>query len=197
MKRFLVIVVAMVLCTSAAFAQNKGDKYIGGYAGINLQSTFISSGKYNNISQKTYITSYGIKFEYAEFIANHVKLGVNLGYANTSNTYTYTVTIDGAYYIPICEKLYYTPGIELGAVFAQKNGTVITSGMNVEVNIYARGIGVTANIFTLEFKPTEHFGISASLVSLDYIWLTYTGNSSNTINFNFGINPTVGFKYYF
>lgn len=184
MKRFLVIAVALMLCTSAAFAQNKGDRYVGGYAGINLQSTFTESVKTRSIS-------YDFKFEYAEFIANHVKLGVNFGYANANSTHAYTITIDGAYYIPLCEKLYYTPGVEFGTVFGQKNMG------DVFYDINARGIGVRANIFTLEFKPTKHFGISTSIVSLDYIWLTYRDYSSNTLNFNFGINPTVGFKYYF
>lgn len=180
MKKFLVIAVALMLCTSAAFAQNKGDKYIGGYIGVNHQNVSIDSASAND-------TSFGFHLEYGEFIANRVLLGANVGYAYDSETNAYTVTIGGAYYVPLCEKLYYTPGIGFGAAF----------GTSASISEVASGFGVSASLFSLEFKPTQHFSISASIVSLDYIWLTYGGYAINTLNFNFGLNPTVGFKYYF
>ena len=180
MKKLLVIVVAMVLCSSAAFAQQKGDKYIGGTVGVNLQSINIESESATDFS-------FGFSLEYAEFLANRFKMGVGLGYAKTSGVHVLDMGVDVAYYVPLCEKLYYAPGLGIAAVY----------GLADSVSGTGMGVGFSVTLFNLEFKPKDNFSISVNLASLDYVWLNYAGYSIDALNFYFGLNPTVGFNYYF
>ena len=57
----------------------------------------------------------------------------------------------------------------------------------------AAGIGVGLQLFTMEFRPTKHFGLTANLVSLNFVAL----EGSAAFNFDLGANPTVGVRYYF
>jgi hypothetical protein len=56
------------------------------------------------------------------------------------------------------------------------------------------GLGVGLHLFSMEFRPTKHFGFTANLASVNFVALTSAGSS---INFDLGLNPTVGIKYYF
>ncbi len=178
MKKFLVILVAMTLCSSAAFAQNKGDKYIGGYTGVAIQSVGIEG-------ENATAAGFAIEPEFGYFVANRLKIGASVGYSISSGTHTFTLCPTIAYYIPLCDGLYYTPGLEVGLVIGSSEGFTMP------------GVGLAAHLFTLEFRPTEHFGFSANLVSLDMAVLTKSGITASAVDFNLCVNPTVGFKYYF
>ena len=178
MKNFLVIVVAMVLCTSAAFAQNKGDKYIGGYAGVQFQSVSLEGDSVTD-------AGFQIQPEFGYFVADRLKIGASVGYGITSGVHALTLAPNISYYAPLCKGLYYTPGIELGLAVGFTEGYAVP------------GFGFSAHLLTLEFRPTKHFGFSANLFSLTYIGLTSDGLLLNTVSFNVGLNPSVGFKYYF
>ena len=58
----------------------------------------------------------------------------------------------------------------------------------------AAGVGVGLQLFSMEFRPTKHFGFTANLASLNFVALASAGSA---LTFNLGVNPTVGFKYYF
>ena len=178
MKKFLVIVVAMVLCSTAAFAQQKGDKYIGGSAGVVVQSLGIDG-------ESAAAAGFGIQPEFGYFVADRLKVGASLGYGIDSGIHTFTFMPNISYYARLCDGLYYTPGIELGLALGASDGYVLP------------GFGLAAHLFTLEFRPTEHFGFSANLLSLNFVALTSGGATASMVNFNLGMNPTVGFKYYF
>ena len=178
MKKFLVIVVAMVLCSSAAFAQQKGDKYIGGSAGVVIQSIGIDG-------DSAVAAGFGIQPEFGYFVADKLKLGVSLGYGIDSGMHTFTLMPNISYYARLCDGLYYTPGLELGFAMGASEGFVVP------------GFGLSAHLFTLEFRPSEHFGFSANLLSLNFVALTSGGATVSVVDFNLGMSPTVGFKYYF
>ena len=178
MKKFLVIAVALMLCTSAAFAQNKGDKYIGGYAGVALQSTSIEG-------ESSAAAAFAIQPEFGYFVADRLKIGASIGYGLESGINILTVAPNLSYYARLCDGLYYTPGVELGLVVGFAQGYTMP------------GFGVSANLGTLEFRPTEHFGFSANLFSLSVVAMSIDGFTSSAVNVNFGVNPSVGFKYYF
>ena len=55
------------------------------------------------------------------------------------------------------------------------------------------GVGVGLQLFSMEFRPTKHFGFTANLVSLNFVGM----EGSAAINFDLGVNPTVGLRYYF
>lgn len=178
MKKFLVIAVALMLCTSAAFAQNKGDKYIGGYAGVALQTMTIDGESATG-------ASFAIQPEFGYFVADRLKIGASIGYAIESGTNALTITPNISYYARLCDGLYYTPGVELGLVVGFAEGYTMP------------GFGVSANLGTLEFRPTEHFGFSANLFSLTFVVMSMEDIAGSTVNVNLGVTPSVGFKYYF
>lgn len=179
MKRSLLLVVALCLLSSwGVSAQKRGDMYIGGSAGLAVSAQFVDGISAAGVGVE-------IAPEFGYFVNDHLKLGANLGYAYQSEINILTLGPDLTYYIPLCEGLYYTPGVTCQFAMA------IVDGMGL------LGVGAGLNLFALEFRPTKHFGFSASVVSLTYVGLFKSYASLNTVSFGLGVSPSVGFKYYF
>lgn len=178
MKKLLIILVALLCCSATTFAQNKGDKYLGGYAGMVFQGAGIDG-------ETATVASLAIQPEFGYFVADRLKIGVSLGYGISASTHSLTVCPNISYYLPLCDGLYYAPGIEFGFALAAEDGITLP------------GVGFAAHFFTLEFRPSEHFGFSANLLSLNVVSLSKWGVTASVANFNIGVNPTIGFKYYF
>jgi hypothetical protein len=178
MKKLLVVLVAMLCCSATTFAQNKGDMYFGGYAGVSIQAAGAEG-------DSAVGAAFGIQPEFGYFVANRLKIGASLGYGISAGTHTFTLTPNISYYLPLCDGLYYTPGLEFGFALGAEDGFSMP------------GIGLAAHFFTLEFRPSEHFGFSANLLSLNFVSLTKYGITANVASFDIGVNPTIGFKYYF
>ena len=170
MKRFIIAAAALILGCGAVSAQNKGDMYIGGMTGIAIQAGDGGVG-----------AGFMIQPEFGGFVADKCRLGVSIGYAISGGVHSLTACPNFAYYVRLCDKVYYTPGIEAGFAMAISGGAY-------------PGLGVGLQMFSLEFRPTKHFGFTANLVSLNFVALAHAGS---TINFDLGINPTFGVKYYF
>ena len=169
MKRFFIVVVAILLGCSVVSAQQKGDKYFGGMAGIAIQAgDGVGAG-------------FIIQPEFGGFVADKCKLGISAGYAISGGIHTFTLTPNFSYYVRLCDNVYYTPGIEAGFAMAAAEGAV------------AAGVGVGLQLFSMEFRPTKHFGFTANLVSLNFVGM----EGAAAINFDLGVNPTVGLRYYF
>ena len=62
----------------------------------------------------------------------------------------------------------HTPGLELGFALAAMDGLSLP------------GFAMALHLFTLEFRPTEHFGFSANLLSLDFAALSKNGITAST-----------------
>lgn len=170
MKRFLIAAVTIILGCTAVSAQNKGDMYIGGTAGIAIQASGGGVG-----------AGLVVQPEFSGFVADRCRLGVSVGYGLSEGTHSITLCPNFAYYVRLSDGLYYTPGIEAGFVMAILRGAY-------------PGVGVALNMFSLEFRPTKHFGFSANLISLNFMALKSAGSA---LNFDMGVNPTFGVKYYF
>ena len=168
MKRLLIAAALLILGCSVASAQQKGDKYFGGTAGFAIQAG-------DGVG-----AALGIQPEFGEFVADNWRLGVSVSYT-LNGLHMFTLAPNFAYYARLCDGLYYTPGLEAGLVVAASGG------------VYP-GVGVTLHMFSLEFRPTEHFGFTANLASLNFVAIA---NAGSALSFNLGVNPTVGFKYYF
>ena len=169
MKRLLIVAAALILGIGATSAQQKGDKYFGGIAGLAIQA-----------GNGGVAAGFGIEAEFGGFVANNWRLGVSAGYT-LSGTHTVTLLPNFSYYARLCDGLYYTPGMGAGFVMAISGGAY-------------PGLGVVLNLFSLEFRPTKHFGFSANLGAVNFVALA---NAGSALNFNLGVNPTVSFKYYF
>ena len=169
MKRFIIVVVAILLGCSVVSAQQKGDKYFGGMTGIAIQAgDGVGAG-------------FIIQPEVGGFVADKCKLGISAGYAISGGIHTFTLTPNFSYYVRLCDNVYYTPGIEAGFAMAAAGGAV------------AAGVGVGLQLFSMEFRPTKHFGFTANLISLNFVGM----EGAAAINFDLGVNPTVGIRYYF
>ena len=170
MKRLFIAAIAIILGCTAVSAQKKGDMYIGGMAGVAIQAG--GGGVAAGVA---------IQPEFGGFVADRCRLGVSVGYAISEGMYTITAAPNFAYYVRLCEGVYYTPGIEAGLVMAISGGAY-------------PGVGIALNLFPLEFRPTEHFGFSANLISLNFVAIKRAGSA---LQFDMGVNPSFGVKYYF
>ena len=171
MKRLLFAAIAIILGSTAANAQNKGDKYFGGTAGITIQAGSGGVG-----------AGFAIQPEFGGFIADKCRLGLSVGYAISGGTHSLTACPNFAYYVRLCDGMYYTPCLEAGFAMALVGGGAYP------------GLGVGLHMFSLEFRPTKHFGLTANLATLNFIALASSGSA---FTFNLGVNPTIGIKYYF
>ena len=170
MKRLFIAVVILFLGCTAASAQQKGDVYLGGMAGLNIQAG--NSGLSS--------TGIAVQPEVGFFVADKWRLGASVGYV-FNGIHTLTVLPNFAYYLPLCDGLYYTPGAEVGFVLAARDGA-------------HPGFGIALSLFSLEFRPTPHFGFTANLSSLSFIALAGAGYNTSL---NIGANHSFGVKYYF
>lgn len=175
MKKFTILLVAVLAMSAiSASAQKKDDIYVGGTLGFSVSS--ISSNGYRSSG-----ASFSITPEVGFFVRDNIKVGASLAYSISGGTHTLLLMPNLAYYLPIVDKLYYTPQFSIGGGFGAYSG-------------YAAGaFALSLNIAALEYKPVENMAISMSLVNFDYTLM----DSSNGISFGFLTSPTVGFRYYF
>ncbi len=182
MKRLLFPALALMLCIPTLSAQSKGDKYVGGIIGITTTSISIEG---SSASQ----TTFGFAPEFGYFASDRLRIGGSIGYQLISSdgetTHGLTAGPSLAYYVRLCDRFYYTPQLAVGFAFASTDGT---SG-------YGFDAGLSLGAF--EIRPSAHIGLSVSLLTLDYSYLSYSGTGVNGVSFQLGISPTVGFKYYF
>jgi hypothetical protein len=176
MKRLLIAAALLILGCSAASAQQKGDVYFGGTAGFAIQAGDGGVG-----------AGLMLQPEFGGFVADKCRLGVSIGYAISGGIHSLTACPNFAYYVRLCDNLYYTPGIEAGFAMAISGGA-------------HPGLGVGLNMFSMEFRPkienryARHFGLTVNLASLYFIALA---NAGSTLKCDLGLNPTFGLKYYF
>ena len=182
MKKLLFPVLALMLCIPPLSAQNKGDKYVGGIIGITTTSISIDG---SSASQ----TTFGFAPEFGYFASDRLRVGGSIGYQLISSdgetTHGLTAGPSLAYYVRLCDRFYYTPQLAVGFAFASTDGT---SG-------YGFDAGLSLGAF--EIRPSAHIGLSVSLLTLGYSYLSYSGTGVNGVSFQLGISPTVGFEYYF
>lgn len=183
MKKFLTSMMAILAISSfSASAQNKGDIYVGGIAGINISGAKVISPL---ASASEIAAGIGIAPEFGYFVTNRLKIGATATWTFSASTHAITIGPNLAYYVRLCDGLYYTPGIEICFAYGA------TDDYNMP------GLGAGLRVLSLEFRPTQHFGFEVNMMSLSYVVLNKDGLSSNSFNAGLGVNPSIGLKYYF
>ena len=181
MKKIFICIVALCAVFKLS-AQNKADMYIGGHVGV--ATTAIISGEESAAAIKFIVAP-----EFGYFVTDRFKIGASLAYGIESETHILEVMPNIEYYAKICDGFYYTPGLQLGFVAGFSEGMAMP------------GFGLNLSLGGFEFRPTQKFGLSVELLSLSYVYMKYQdygyGFSTSGIGFALGINPSVGFKYYF
>lgn len=181
MKKFIIVLSFTLFVVMGAFAQQKGDKFVGGAIDLGVTSVGVSG-------VSTTAVEFGIQPEIGFFVADKFMLGFNLGYALTSGdstTHTLVIGTKLSYYIPVCEKFYYTPALELA----------YCNAFSGEASLPGFGAGLSLARF--EYRATKQLALSASMLSLDYVLLAKNGLKVNTVNFGLSLSPSIGLRYYF
>lgn len=182
MKRVIIGLFAIISVMTAA-AQNKGEMYAGGAIGVGTTSNFAGGSSATTVS-------FGLAPEFGYFAAKNFRIGASVAYSLSNNggvMHAFEIMPNMAYYVKMCDKFYYTPGLKFGFTLAAGGGYVMP------------GFGVGVNLGSFEFRPTAKFGCEVNILSFSYALLRYPGEGAgvNGITFNLGISPSVGLKYYF
>jgi hypothetical protein len=183
MKKLLLSIIA--LCSIASLsAQKKGEMFVGGRLGLSTTSVIIEGESSTGVG-------FQIAPEFGYFITDKFKVGASIEYSFDNSIHSFEIMPNIAYYARICNGFYYTPGFELGlAIGASENLTM-------------PGFGLGLHLGSFEFRPTPKFGMSVNLLSFSYAVMSYRERdlnikmNSHGINFNLGLSPSVGVKYYF
>lgn len=179
MKKFTILLIAAIgAFATTVNAQEKGDFYLGGTLGLGVSSS--GSNGYMHTS-----TAFNIAPEVGFFVIDNLKLGANLEYAYTSSSgvNSLVITPNVSYYLPIVDKLYYTPQVSIGG------------GMGFENGGYVDGVFyLSFNLLSLEYKATKNFALSMNLVDIDYSMI---GGHYDSVYFHLLNRPSVGVRYYF
>ena len=171
MKRLFIVITTILLGCSVASAQQKEEMVIGGTIGTAIEA---SDGE-------LYSVGFAFQPEFGYFFADNCKVGGSVGYALSNGISVLTLAPSFSYYARLCEGMYYTPSIDAGLIMAVGDGSIYP------------GLGLSLNLLSIEFRPTKHFGFNVNLASINFNVLSI----SSIVGFKFGMNPTVGIRYYF
>ena len=206
-------------------AQQKGDMYISGSLALSGGSTSASAsasvqGIKTTVKEPSAF-SFQIAPEFGIFVLDRLQVNISLGYSltrsepnkhstDTENFYDFTnlfvISPGVKYYVPVCDKLYYTPGLSLGVGFGNEN-TQISSNISEKEPLTT--FGISLSFLEFEFRPCDCLGISLSAGDLKYAYVHSTykkvddGESvkyaanSNSVSLGLNLGAKIGFKYYF
>ncbi|MBR0339247.1 MAG: outer membrane beta-barrel protein [Alistipes sp.] len=183
MKKLFITLIALCSITALS-AQNKNEMYVGGHIGVTTSSLMLDNNRATSVG-------FGIAPEYGYFAARNLRIGASVAYEFEDKIHTLEVMPNIAYYVEICDGFYYTPTLELGL------------SVSVMDDIGMPGFGIGLSLGSFEFRPTPKLGVAIDLLSLSYAMLTYEDHdydlniTTRSVNFDFGVSPSIGIKYYF
>lgn len=226
MKQFLrkISVLAAILSVGTALsAQNKGDMYISGSLGIsggNTTSSVTAGSQTTKIKDPSSFT-FQIEPQFGYFVMDRLEVNLSIGYSLTRSepnrnstadknfydfTNLFTIAPGVSYYLPVCDRLWYTPAFQIGVGFGSYKSqldasTTEKSGLTT--------FGMALSILKFEFRPCDHLGIALSAGDLSYTLThrkyedtindatvkTVSNNSSVDLGLNLG--TSIAFRYYF
>ncbi len=205
MKKLLIATLLVMLSgATSLFAQSQGDMYVGTLAGVNVsKSSWKDSNgtKHENDPQTILLVAPGFHY----FVADNFRVGLQFELSETmsKNKDTDVKHRDGifavggvfAYYFQISDNFYITP--EFGMYFVHENDK--TKYSNTTVSDKANGFSMPINVAQVEFRPTDHLGFSASILSfrINHMKPKDGNDKYNHFEFDTCLNPVIGFKYYF
>jgi hypothetical protein len=176
MKKFFSLCLCLFLaCNLSVNAQSKGDFYVGGNLQFGLTALDMP------ILGSETSTNFGITPEVGYFVADKLKIGMDITYYYSTETHQMHFMPNIAYYVPIVKNLYYVPELAIGGGFIAPHGE--SEGL----------FTMSLKLASLEYRPTSKFAFGVGLINLDYSrW-----SEINLVNFGILSSPTVSFKYFF
>ncbi|MCR5454719.1 MAG: porin family protein [Bacteroidales bacterium] len=202
MKKITIVMLLIMLSgINSLFAQSQGDMYVGTLLGMSITKKSEKNGN-TKTESKPYITmQLDPGFHY--FIIDDLRVGAQMSFGlqshkyDSNNKHTNSSFMLGgvaAYYFHITDNFYFTP--EVGFYFAHAKDKYDNNTTEPKAN----GFDLQILPVMLEFRPTTHFGFSASLLGVELQHMKSKDNpdqKSNDFEFNLGLNPKIGLKYYF
>ena len=177
MKKFILLFTTAILMSAVTVqAQQKGDLFVGGNLGFIISSTSVEGFSDTGVS-------FNLTPEVGYFPINNLKIGGQISYSLSNSTHTLLIMPNIGYYLRLCDNIYYTPTFSIGYAYTNNSDYGIS------------GLGLQLDLFSVECKIYKQCALSINALSLSYAILSKDGISAN--NVSFGINPTVGFRYYF
>ena len=231
-KLFLTILfTTSVLCLNAqkkgdfSLGLSAGISYTDATA---LSKTTMSGNTDNN---SVYSFGVSASPEIGYFIVDNLKISLSGGYALQSerkegtyggvepkmSTGVFAIGPSVSYYLKVARGLYFTP--EIGAFYAfgttkQRDISLIFSGsagdpQNITATVgisdfstELHGFELAANLFALEYKPSDRIGIAVSFGQIEYVSLSGDAQENNisidsqTIGFRMNTSAVVGLRFY-
>ena len=157
MKKLLTLVAALLLSTGA-FAQEKGDMAVNGTAGFSLTI-------YGGEAYAGFLLNAGFTY----FVIDN--LGVSL---SASIEEHFHLTPSATYFMPLTERLYYTPTVSLDFLIKSPIG-----------------FGISLEYAAFEYRLNDHWALNTSLGELS---LAFSGGTTVGLNINTG--SALGVWYY-
>ncbi len=194
MKRFIIFIAAVLIAGTGAFAQKKGDMYIGGGVEFGVNTRNISDIE-TTVEVKMKTVNFSLSPTFAYFVINNLRVGGSLIVDTNFNDYTnegiFLLGPEISYYVRIVDNFYYTP--EYGVY-----GGVGLIG--TEISDYTMGVFATKLDFAkFEFRPTPRLGFEINLAGLEYKYMNEAEETVMTTfsRFNLDIGAGLALKYYF
>ena len=193
-----------------------------------LSKTTISGNTNNN---SVYSFGVSASPEIGYYIVDYLKISLSGGYALQSerkegtyggvepkmSTGVFAIGPSVSYYLKVARGLFFTP--EIGAFYAfgttkQRDISLIFSGsagdpQNITATVgisdfstELHGFELAANLFALEYKPSDRIGIAVSFGQIEYVSLSGDAQEKNisidsqTIGFRMNTSAVVGLRFY-
>lgn len=193
-----------------------------------LSKTTMSGNTDNN---SVYSFGVSASPEIGYFIVDNLKISLSGGYALQSerkegtyggvepkmSTGVFAIGPSVSYYLKVARGLYLTP--EIGAFYAfgtteQRDISLIFSGSAGDPQSRTATVGISdfstelhgfelaANLFALEYKPSDRIGIAVSFGQIEYVSLSGDAQEKNisidsqTIGFRMNTSAVVGLRFY-
>lgn len=189
MKKVLLAAAVLVLGTTALSAQTT-PWFVGGSA--LLESVSYQSDAKDNTTAFLIAPEVGYMFNENWGASLQVLFGSNkVGDLKSS---AFGAGLSGFYVMKITDKFFYTPTLGVSYLGGKVKETV----ENVTLEAKVSNIGVGLEFMKFEFRPSCHWGMTASFGSLSYNMENPEGDKNNTNTFGLNVGQAaVGFKYYF
>lgn len=226
MKQILrrISVLAAILSAGAVLsAQNKGDMYISGALGISggNTSTSVSAGSQTTKTKDPSSFTFQIEPQFGYFVLDRLEVNLSIGYSLTRSepnsnstsdknfydfTNLFTIAPGVSYYLPVCDRLWYTPAFQIGVGFGNYKSQ-LNASTTEKAGLTTFGLGLS--LLKFEFRPCDHLGIALSAGDLSYT-LTHTKyedtindstvktvSNTNSVDLGLNLGTSIAFKYYF
>ena len=204
MKTILSILLISFVSITTALAQQQGSQC------VTLAGGF-SYTRNSNTEETPDVLSFEISPDYGYFIHNKIKIGLGLSFGYQTQkipgqgdlkTKLFGAGPTLSIYFPIGEKFFITPNLSFALVFGNNTLNSISSS---PLNYDSQDLkGFAGGLYPLqiEFRPKENFGIAVSMVSITLSHLEEDTTSKikaeiNQQTFDIGLNPSIGFCFYF